>query len=121
MVILSVFAEGFTSARSCDSYDAFTREAAMSWRSGQSYSQDLRDRVIAAADGGVPVRPAAVTFGVSMAYLCTALIRRRLTGDSGPHPNRGCRRRKLTADQEQALTTPNRARQRPTTAVKGKE
>src|SRR3546814_20535928 len=103
MVILSVFAEGFTSARSCDSYDAFTREAAMSWRSGQSYSQDLRDRVIAAADGGVPVRQAAVTFGVSIAYIYKALIRRRLTSDRGPNLNRGHRRRHRAHDQQLAL------------------
>lgn len=82
----------------------------MSWRSGQSYSQDLRDRVIAAADGGVPVRQAAVTFGVSIAYIYKALIRRRLTGDSGPNPNRGHRRRKLTPDQELALATHIRSR-----------
>jgi hypothetical protein len=31
----------------------------MGWRSGQSYSQDLRDRVIAAVDGGIAVRQAA--------------------------------------------------------------
>src|SRR3546814_11429856 len=82
----------------------------MSWRSGQSYSQDLRDRVIAAADGGVPVRQAAVTFGVSIAYIYKALIRRRLTGDSGPNPNRGHRRRKLTPDPELQLATPIRSR-----------
>ncbi len=63
----------------------------MGWRSGQSYSQDLRDRVIGAVDGGMAVRQAAVTFGVSIAYIYKALIRRRLTGDSGPNPNRGHR------------------------------
>jgi transposase len=56
----------------------------MGWRSGQSYSQDLRDRVIGAVDGGMAVRQATVTFGVSIAYIYKALIRRRLTGDSGP-------------------------------------
>ena len=75
----------------------------MSWRSGQSYSQDLRDRVLAAVDGGMAVRRAAATFGVSAAYIYKALIRRRLTGDSGPNPVRGHRRRKLTPDQEAAL------------------
>lgn len=39
----------------------------MSWRSGQSYSQDLRDRVLRAVDGGMPVRQAAPMFGVSIA------------------------------------------------------
>ena len=75
----------------------------MGWRSGQSYSQDLRDRVLAAVDGGMAVRRAAATFGVSPAYIYKALIRRRLTGDSGPNPNRGHRRRKLSADQETAM------------------
>ena len=31
----------------------------MGWRSGQSYSQDLRDRVLSAVDGGMAVRQAA--------------------------------------------------------------
>ena len=75
----------------------------MGWRTGQSYSQDLRDRVIAAVDGGVAVRQAAVTFGVSIAYIYKVLIRRRLTGDSGRNPNRGHRPRKLAPDQEMAL------------------
>lgn len=82
----------------------------MSWRSGQSYSQDLRDRVLAAVDGGVAVRRAAATFGVSPAYIYKALIRRRLTGDSRPNPNRGHRRRKLTTDQEAALAAQIEAR-----------
>lgn len=75
----------------------------MGWRSGQSYSQDLRDRVLATVDDGMAVRGAAATFGVSPAYIYKALIRRRLTGDSGPNPNRGHRPRKLIPDQEAAL------------------
>ncbi len=82
----------------------------MGWRSGQSYSQDLRDRVIGAVDGGMAVRQAAVTFGVSIAYIYKALIRRRLTGDSGPNPNRGHRARKLRPDQEAALAAHIRSR-----------
>ena len=82
----------------------------MGWRSGQSYSQDLRGRVLAAVDGGMAVRRAAATFGVSPAYIYKALIRRRLTGDSGPNPNRGHRPRKLTADQEAALAAHIEAR-----------
>ena len=82
----------------------------MGWRSGQSYSQDLRDRVIGAIDGGMAVRPAAATFGVSIAYIYKALIRRRLTGDSGPNPNRGRRARKLSPDQEAALAAHIRSR-----------
>lgn len=75
----------------------------MSWRSGQSYSQDLRDRILAAVDGGQAVRRVATTFGVSVSYIYKALIRRRVTGDSQPHPRRGHRRRKLTSVQEAAL------------------
>lgn len=58
----------------------------MGWRSGESYSQDLRDRVLKAVDGGVPVRQAAATFEVSIAYIYKALIRRRTTGDSRINP-----------------------------------
>lgn len=82
----------------------------MGWRSGQSYSQDLRDRVIGAVDGGMAVREAARTFKVSIAYVYKALIRRRLTGDSGINPNRGHRPRKLSPDQELALATHIRSR-----------
>lgn len=61
----------------------------MNWRSGQSYSQDLRDRVLGAVDGGQPVRQVAAIFGVSVSYIYKALIRRRVTGDSRPNPNVG--------------------------------
>jgi hypothetical protein len=33
--------------------------AAMAWRQGQSYSDDLRGRVLAAVDGGMAARAAA--------------------------------------------------------------
>jgi transposase len=82
----------------------------MGWRSGQSYSQDLRDRVLAAVDGGMAARRASATFGVSPSYIYKAMIRRRLTGDSGPNPNRGHRRRKLAPDQEAALAARIEAR-----------
>ncbi len=75
----------------------------MSWRRGQCYSQDLRDRVLAAVDGGGAVYRMADIFGVSVSYIYKALSRRRLTGDSGPNRNRGHRPRKLTPGQERAL------------------
>jgi transposase len=75
----------------------------MGWRPGQRYSQDLRDRVLAGVDGGMAVRRVAATFGVSPAYIYKALMRRRLTGDSGPNPSRGHAPRKLTPAQEMAL------------------
>ncbi len=49
-------------------------------------------------------------FPVSIAYIHKALIRRRLTGDSGPNPNRGRRARKLSPDQEAALAAHIRSR-----------
>ena len=76
---------------------------------GQSYSPDLRDRVIGAVDGGIAVRQAA-TFGMSIAYIDKALIRRRLTGDGDPNPNRARRARKLSPDQEVALAAQIRSR-----------
>ena len=75
----------------------------MAWRRGQAYSQDLRDRVLAAVDGGLAVRQVARTFQVSVSYIYKALIRRRRTGEIGPNPNRGHRPRKLSPDQEAAL------------------
>ncbi len=49
-------------------------------RSGQRCSQDLRDRVLSAVNGGMAVSPSCIY---------KALMRRRPTGDSGPDPNRG--------------------------------
>jgi transposase len=82
----------------------------MGWRSGQSYSQDLRDRVLGAVDGGIAVRAAAAKFEVSIAYIYKALMRRRLTGDAGINPNRGHNPRKLTGEQEQSLAAHMRSR-----------
>jgi len=82
----------------------------MGWRSGQSYSQDLRDRVLGAVDGGMAVRAAAARFGVSIAYIYKALMRRRLTGDAGINPNRGHNPRKLSPVQEAALAAHMRLR-----------
>jgi len=82
----------------------------MGWRSGQSYSQDLRDRVLGAVDGGMAVRAVAATFGVSIAYIYKALMRRRLTGDAGINPNRGHNPRKLSGEQEQSLAAHMRSR-----------
>jgi transposase len=82
----------------------------MGWRSGQSYSQDLRDRVLAAVDGGMAARRVAATFQVSVSYVYKALIRRRLTGDAGINPNRGRPPRKLSGEQELALAAHIRSR-----------
>lgn len=82
----------------------------MGWRSGQSYSRDLRERVLGAVDGGMAVRQTAATFKVSTAYIYKALIRRRLTGDAGINPNRGRPPRKLSPEQELALSAHIRLR-----------
>jgi transposase len=75
----------------------------MAWRRGQSYSEDLRGRVLAAVDAGVAVRATALLFRVSVSYLYKALIRRRRTGEVSASSRRGHRPRKLTPGQEVAL------------------
>jgi transposase len=77
--------------------------AAMAWRQGQSYSEDLRGRVLAAVDGGMAARAAARVFRVSVSYIYKALIRRRRTGEVSASARRGHRPRKLRAEQEAAL------------------
>jgi transposase len=76
---------------------------AMAWRQGQSYSQDLRGRVLAAVDGGMAARAAASVFRVSVSYISKAVIRRRRTGEVSASARRGHRPRKLTPAQEVAL------------------
>ena len=60
---------------------------------GKPYSQDLRERVIAAVDTGTGAYVAAPLFRVSVSYMYKALIRRRITGEvtarrsgGGPKP-----------------------------------
>jgi transposase len=53
----------------------------MLWRRGRSYSQDLRERVFAAADDGEPVGRIATLLRVSISYVSKVLSRRRRTGD----------------------------------------
>jgi transposase len=75
----------------------------MAWRQGQSYSEDLRARVLAAIDGGMAARAAAKLFRVSVSYIYKALIRRRRTGAVSASTRRGHRPRKLSPAQEAAL------------------
>src|SRR6266566_749645 len=75
----------------------------MAWRQGQSYSEDLRARVLAAIDGGLATRAAASVFRVSVSYIYKALIRRRRTGEVSAGTRRGRRPRKLTPAQEATL------------------
>jgi transposase len=58
----------------------------MVWRRGKSYSQDLRDRVLAAADDGEPVGRIATMLRVSVSYVSKVLSRRSLTGQTTARP-----------------------------------
>jgi transposase len=60
----------------------------MHWRRGKSYSQDLRDRVLAAADEGELVGQIASLLRVSVSYVSKVLSRRRLTGETTARPQR---------------------------------
>ena len=75
----------------------------MAWRQGQSYSEDLRGRVLGAVDGGMAVRAAAKLFRVSVSYIYKALIRRRHTSEVSASTRRGHRPRKLSPEQEVGL------------------
>ena len=67
---------------------------------GVAYSQDLRERVMAAVDGGLGVYSAAPLFRVSVSYIYKALGRRRATGDMTAHKSGGGPKPKLAAYDE---------------------
>jgi transposase len=67
---------------------------------GVAYSQDLRERVMAAVDGGLSVDSAAPLFRVSVSYIDKALGRRRATGDVTAHKSGGGPKPKLAAYDE---------------------
>jgi transposase len=69
----------------------------MAWKSGQSYSSDLRSRVLAAIDGGCPAKSVARQFQVSVSYIYKALGRRRASGETEARPQRNRQRLKLAA------------------------
>lgn len=52
----------------------------MLFKRGKAHSQDLRERVFAAADGGAPVGRIALMLFVSSSYVSKVLSRRRRTG-----------------------------------------
>jgi transposase len=72
----------------------------MVWKSGQSYSSDLRSRVLAAIDGGSPARAVAQLFQVSVSYIYKALARREATGESEARPQRNHQALKLAGHHE---------------------
>jgi len=51
---------------------------------GAAYSQDLRDRVLAACDRGMPTKEVAEVFAVSPAWVRRIKQRRRETGETSP-------------------------------------
>jgi len=72
----------------------------MVWKSGQSYSTDLRGRVLAAIDGGKPARAVAQLFEVSVSYIYKALARREATGETEARPQRNHQTLKLAAHHD---------------------
>lgn len=66
-----------------------------SWRPGQAYSQDLRERVLAANE--LSARQVAARFGVSVSYVVKARQRRDRLGETTPGPQRSWTPRKLAA------------------------
>jgi len=77
----------------------------MTWRSGQAYSQDLRERVLASVDGGLRVREVAPLFRVSVSYIYKALERRAATGATAPAARGGAQRKLVLSGHEAALLT----------------
>ena len=60
----------------------------MLWRRGKAYSQDLRERVLAAADEGRRVGQIATMLRVSVSYVSKVLSRRQQTGATTALPQR---------------------------------
>ena len=58
----------------------------MTWRRGQAYGQDLRDRVLACAD--LTLAQVATRFGVSPSYVSKVRARLRELGDVRPGKQR---------------------------------
>ena len=58
----------------------------MTWRRGQAYGQDLRERVLGAWE--LSARAAAARFAVSPSYVAKVRRRLRNTGEATPGPQR---------------------------------
>jgi transposase len=67
---------------------------------GRAYSQDLRERVMAAVDSGTGAYAAAAVFRVSVSYVYKALGRRKRTGEARARPWAGGPKPKLAAHDE---------------------
>ena len=75
----------------------------MAWRSGRSYSTDLRSRVLAAVDRGGAAPAVARLFQVSVSYIYKVLGRRNATGETEARPQRNWQMLKLTAHHHAAI------------------
>jgi transposase len=60
----------------------------MLWRRGKSYSQDLRERVLAASEAGSRVGEIATVFRVSVSYVSKVVSRLRNSGERSARPQR---------------------------------
>lgn len=67
---------------------------------GKPYSQDLRDRVLAAVDGGLKPGAVAELFQVDVSYIYKILIRRRTSGITTALPWAGGPQPKLKDHRE---------------------
>lgn len=56
---------------------------------GAAYSQDLRDRVLAARDKGIKTKEVARLFAVSASWVRRVIQRRREHGETSPRPRGG--------------------------------
>jgi len=67
------------------------------------YSEDLRERVVAAVEGGLSRRQAAVRFKVGISTVVHWVRRFRETGSVAAKPMGGDRRSRLTGEREWIL------------------
>ncbi len=70
---------------------------------GAAYSQDLRDRIIAARDGGMETRHVAELFRVSRSWVRRVMQRRREHGEQAPRPRGGATVIKIDLDRLRQL------------------
>jgi len=70
---------------------------------GAAYSQDLRDRIIAARDGGMRTKRVAEVFKVSASWVRRVMQRRREHGEQSPRPRGGATVIKIDLDRLRQL------------------
>ena len=70
---------------------------------GKAYSQDLRDRVLAARDRGMKTRQVARLFAVSPSWVRRVMQRRREHQETAPRPRGGATRVKIDLDRLRTL------------------